>query len=376
MKVLLCNYGLLATSIFLFGLPIVINGMEAQPSIYRSLLPLNPDNNLILLADTIHALEESLYASSPSPASVPPASAAINSAVPDVPLRHYGNKNANLRFSVFEDNIMVPALVIYFEAIKDQQFNTDDVEKLLRFLGAIRKKLAIESNSENAHDFGNFIEDVLLLPGFPRLVFDQVHMFLRWYKYATLVLLGKEFEYPFDILPEDILDDPKYYNSEYFARVQNGAETMCNNFIMSSSHCLYSEDELYHVLRGKPPVQQILLSRKPSYFPLINVLHGEYRRDDLTELGRLLHVACTNPSVENIVYLYYFIVIRSFFHRGQASISLWLMKALFKMDGKKLILSRKLGRLGVNLDQYALLTFTKEAFLGLFKSQTKLVASQ
>jgi len=208
----------------------------------------------------------------------------------------------------------------------------------MRFLGKLRHYIAVKTGTKDVQKFGSFVADISDNPDARGLTNDLMYGFFNWYKYYTKDVLGNEFAYPFDELPSHILQQKSIFPPppEYFQKIAKNSDEVVRLFREKYEDYIILESPQNLAVMGAPYGHFILHPTVPVWFPCFMVYHAQYSPKYFDQLVPLLHQACADPTLGNVSRLCYFINVRSFYLRGQAAITLWILDALFALRGKKL----------------------------------------
>jgi hypothetical protein len=261
----------------------------------------------------------------------------------------YGDSKGISYFQLFSDVIVLPALCWYFKHIHPENFDRNSLQILLRFLGNLRFLIAFKTGSIDYQNFGYLMGD-FHPPSFgPLLIQDPIHGFKNWYKYFTEEVLGKKFAYLLDKPVSAFIQEPGAFTSPYCQYVKSHYSEIKRLLFEKYKKHRYTLDATNARVFGDPELHMIVHPLIPAYVPNFTVCHAAYSPTYYKELLPIFLEAVKNPTLENTARVYYFINVRSFYLRGQAAITLWLLKALLASGGKKLLLDDEIVKTGVNL---------------------------
>jgi hypothetical protein len=301
---------------------------------------------------------------------VPPPDA---SATPVKVTKGYGGAKGDFYFQSFSDSIIIPQLTEYICGLNAGTFLLDEssLEVFLKFIGKMRFFIAYETGSDDPLDFGAPIGD--MDSTLKLRIFDPMHLFTNWYKYFTEEVLGEKFAYPHDKHVLTFIQEPGAFTSPYCQYVVSHYSEIKRLLFEKYKKHRYTLDATNAIVTGVPELHMIVHPLIPAYVPNFTVNHAAYSPTYYKELLPIFLEAVKNPTLENTARVHYFINVRSFYRRGQAAITLWLLKALLASGGKKLRLDDEIVKTGVNLDMFALIHLSFEDYLEFLQNHASLV---
>jgi hypothetical protein len=286
----------------------------------------------------------------------------------------YGGPKGDAYFAKFSWHVIRPELINYFLEIRDAPINVQSFECFLRFLGKLQHYIAVKTNSQNSKDFGFFVPDLPVDPQAKNFLVDPIHFSPKWYKYFTREVLGDEFAYPFNFPPKEFDTNISLCFNPYCIRVTCRADEIKQRF--------RKKYENFSLVAGPSTVVACNVQGSQSithyaagfaFLPNFAIFHIPYSSSHLEALLSLFLKACLEPTLKNVSEVHYFIIIRSFYVRGQGAISLWIINALCATIGKILVIDDELRKTCVNLDQFALMHLSFTDYLAFIEKHVKLV---
>jgi len=320
-------------------------------------------------AESIKGDLESIFAYSMTTVSVP--SSGVSSAS-SPSLNLYGGTRGGVYFALFTEKVIMPELIAYFRSLQEKpHINEDSLERFLRVIGKLRFYIAVKTASTDPQDFGFLMHDYNSKEA--PLIFDPMHAFPNWYNYYTKSILGDEFAYPFEEPPVQFVQRPFFFINSYCWHVVQNSGEITRRFLAAYKDFHLVDGPSSAIVRDEPEVHFIVHPLDLAFIPNFTVFHAPFSPSHFKELLPLLLAAIQNPTLENVARVHYYINVRSFYRRGQAAITLWLLTALFALDGKKLVLDAEMTKTGVNLDMFALLHLKFEDYLAFLTQHASLV---